>query len=155
MTESLIQAYANSPRRQKLQIMGGFFLALVIFAVLLVSYLVVSARAVSMGRQLQQAKYEIDRLVYLNVNYRSAITSFAHFEELEEKAADLGFRAPYPGEVFYIEVPGYGQKPRMDSDGLEKTAAARINVNLLEYHESLLDWFRKQMMIFIHPFQEL
>lgn len=155
MTESLIQAYSNSPRRKKLQIIGGFFLALVIFSVLLISYLVVSARAVSMGRQLQQAKDEIDRLVYLNVNYRSAIASHAHFEDLEEKAQELGFRAPYPGEVFYIQVPGFNQDQQPVSSGLEPASPTKINLNLLEYQESLLDWVQKQMMIFIDPFQDL
>ena len=78
MTESLIQAYSNSPRRQKLQIIGSIFMAIVIAAVMLILYLVVSARVVSMGRQLQQAKDEIDQLVYLSVNYqkpdRQAVT---------------------------------------------------------------------------------
>ena len=59
MTESLIQAYSNSPRRQKLQIIGSIFMTIVIAAVMLILYLVVSARVVSIGRQLQQAKDEI------------------------------------------------------------------------------------------------
>jgi hypothetical protein len=54
MTESLIQAYSNSPRRQKLQIIGGIFLAIVSAAVMLILYLVMSSRVIFMGRQLQQ-----------------------------------------------------------------------------------------------------
>lgn len=155
MTESLIQAYSNSPRRQKLQILGGFFLTLVVLAMLLISYLVVSARAVSKGRELQRAKDVLDELVYLNVNYRSKISEFMQFDDLEVRADELGFRAPYPGEVFYVELAGFslesGQARVVGSD----TQTAKIDVNLLEYHETLFQWVGRQIQIFLHPFEDL
>jgi hypothetical protein len=99
MTESLIQAYSNSPRRQKLQIIGGIFMAIVVIAVMLILYLVMSSRVVFMGRQLQQAKSDIDQLVYLSVNYQNQIDRLSRFELMEERAVELGFRPPYPGEA--------------------------------------------------------
>jgi len=155
MTESLIQAYSNSPRRQKLQIIGGIFMAIVIAAVMLILYLVVSARVVSMGRQLQQAKDEIDQLVYLSVNYRNQIALLSRFEVMEKKAKDLGFRAPYPGEVFYVPVSGYGQFTQTHIEAAEDARPAVINVNLIEYHESLIDWIGRQLAIFLRPFEGL
>ena len=155
MAESLIQAYSNSPRRQKLQIIGGIFMAIVTTAVMLILYLVVSARAVSMGRQLQQAKDEIDQLVYQSVNYRNQIAKLSRFELMEEKAKELGFRAPYPGEVFYVPVPGYKQGPDTYVEIQQDTQPAVINVNLLEYHQSLLDWVGEQMNHLLRPFEGL
>jgi cell division protein FtsB len=155
MAESLIQAYSNSPRRQKLQIIGGIFMAIVTAAVMLILYLVVSARAVSMGRQLQQAKDEIDQLVYEGVNYRNQIAKLSRFEVMEEKAKEMGFRAPYPGEVFYVPVPGYKQGPDTYVDIEQDTRPAVINVNLLEYHQSLIDWVGEQLNHLLRPFEGL
>jgi hypothetical protein len=155
MTESLIQAYSNSPRRQKLQIIGSIFMAIVIAAVMLILYLVVSARVVSIGRQLQQAKDEIDQLVYLSVNYRNQIANLSRFELMEEKAKELGFRAPYPGEVFYVPVSGYDQFTQPHVERTEDAKPAVINVNLVEYHESLIDWIGGQLKIFLRPFEGL
>lgn len=155
MTESLIQAYSNSPRRQKLQILGGFFLSLVIMAMLLISYLVVSARAVSKGRELQRAKDDIDNLVYLNVNYRSKISGYMQFDDLEVRADELGFRAPYPGEVFYVELAGFGGEPGRTVVVGNDTQIAKIDLNLREYHETLFEWMGRQIQIFLHPFEDL
>ncbi|MCJ7716396.1 MAG: hypothetical protein MUO54_07740 [Anaerolineales bacterium] len=155
MTESLIQAYSNSPRRQKLQIIGSIFMTIVISAVMLILYLVVSARVVSMGRQLQQAKDEIDQLVYLSVNYRYQIAKLSTFEVMEDKAKDLGFRSPYPGEVFYVPVSGYDRQTQPFVDITGDASPAVINVNLIEYHESLIDWIGTQITIFLRPFEGL
>jgi hypothetical protein len=155
MTESLIQAYSNSPRRQKLQIIGSIIMAIVIAAVMLILYLVVSARVVSMGRQLQQAKDEIDQLVYLSVNYRNQIAELSRFEIMEEKAKDMGFRAPYPGEVFYVPVAGIEQQIQAVADSPSVARPTVINVYLIEYHESLIDWIGKQISVFLRPFEGL
>jgi len=155
MTESLIQAYSNSPRRQKLQIIGSIFMTIVITAVMLILYLVVSARVVSMGRQLQQAKNEIDQLVYLSVNYRNQIAVLSRFKVMEKKAIELGFRPPYPGEVFYVPVSGYDQQIQPHYEATNDDRPAVINVNLIGYHESLLDWISRQLMSFLRPFEGL
>lgn len=155
MTESLIQAYSNSPRRQKLQIIGSIFMTIVIVAVMLILYLVVSARVISIGRQLQQEKDEIDQLVYLNVNYRNQIAVLSRFEVMEEKAIELGFRPPYPGEVFYVPVSGYDQQIQPHIEEAEDGTPAVINVNLIGYHESLIDWIGRQLTIFLRPFEGL
>ena len=155
MTESLIQAYSNSPRRQKLQIIGSIFMAIAIVAVMLILYLVMSARVVAMGRQLQQAKDDIDQLVYLSVNYRNEIAYLSRFEVMEARAEELGFRAPYPGEIFYVPVSGYDLHSQTQVESNSDTKSAVINVNLIEYHESLIDWIDKQLSIFLRPFEGL
>ncbi len=155
MTESLIQAYSNSPRRQKLQIIGSIFMTIVIAAVMLIFYLVVSARVVSMGRQLQQAKDEIDQLVYLSVNYRNQIAVLSRFEVMEKKAIELGFRQPYPGEVFYVPVSGYDQQIQPHFEAVGDSSQAVINVNLAGYHESLIDWIGRKLTNFLRPFEGL
>lgn len=155
MAESLIQAYSNSPRRQKLQILGGVLLAIVIAAVMLILYLVISSRVVFMGRQLQQAKSDIDQLVYLSVNYQNQIDRLSRFEVMEERAVELGFRAPYPGEVFYVPVAGLEAQEEVVVVFQDQGSSAVINVNLPDYHQSLIEWVGEQLRIFLRPFRGL
>jgi hypothetical protein len=130
-------------------------MAIVIAAVMLILYLIVSARVVSMGRQLQQAKDEIDQLVYLSVNYRNQIAQLSRFEVMEEKAIELGFRSPYPGEIFYVPISGYDLEIQSHVDVTGDAIPAVINVNLIEYHDSLIDWIDQQLTIFLRPFEGL
>jgi cell division protein FtsL len=155
MAESLIQAYSNSPRRQKLQIIGGIFMAIVVAAVMLILYLVISSRVVFMGRQLQQAKSDIDQLIYLSVNYQNQIDKLSRFEVMEKRADELGFRAPYPGEVFYVPVAGIESEEEVVVIYQDDASSAVINVNLPDYHQSLIDWVGEQLSIFLRPFRGL
>lgn len=155
MAESLIQAYSNSPRRQKLQIIGGIFMAIVVAAVMLILYLVISSRVVFMGRQLQQAKSDIDQLVYLSVNYQNQIDKLSRFEVMEQRADELGFRPPYPGEVFYVPVAGIESEEQVVVVFQDDNPAAVINVNLPDYHQSLIDWIGEQLSNFLRPFRGL
>ena len=154
MTKSLAQAYSNSPRRQKLQIIGGIFMAIVAIAVMLILYLVISSRVVFMGRQLQQAKSDIDQLVYLSVNYQNQIDRLSRFEVMEQRAVELGFRAPYPGEVFYVPVAGIDQETEVIVFQHE-SASSVINVDLPNYHQSLIDWVGEQLQTYFRPFKGL
>jgi hypothetical protein len=155
MTESLIQAYSNSPRRQKLQIIGSILLAIVIAAVMLILYLVISSRVVFMGRQLQQAKSDIDQLIYLSVNYQNKINRLSRFEEMERRAVELGFRPAYPGEVFYVPVAGIENEEQVVVVFQDESPSAVINVDLPDYHQSLIEWIGEQLSIFLRPFRGL
>jgi len=130
-------------------------MAIVIIAVMLILYLVVSARVVSMGRQLQQAKNEIDNLVYLSVNYSNEIAHLSRFEVMEQRAEKLGFRAPYPGEVFYVPVEGLRQEEEPRVEIRDDSKPAVINVNLIEYHETLFEWIGNRIKYFLAPFEGL
>lgn len=155
MKASLDQAYSNSPRRQKLQTIGGIFIAIVLTATMLILYLVVSAKVVSVGRQLQQAKDNIDQLVYLSVNYSNQIDRLSRFDVMEERAKEMGFRAPYPGEVFYVPVAGYPSGEGTVVEVVDNSRLAVINVNLQEYHQTLFEWVGEQLSIFLRPFKGL
>lgn len=155
MTDSLIQAYSNSPRRKKLQFLGAFFLVLVVLAVLLVSHLIVSARVIGMGRQLQEAKNEMDTLEYINVDLRHDISTSQRIAVLEERARELGFRPPYPGEAFYVQVHGFKQDVSADSPSDRPAKTAEINVSRPEYHQTLLEWVQEQLTLILKPFEEL
>ncbi len=154
MKESLVQAYSNSPRRQKLQIIGSVFMVIVISAVMLILYLVVSARVVAMGRQVQVSKDQIDHLVYISVNYRNQIAEQTRFKVMERRALEMGYRAPYPGEVFYVPVPGY-ESEQVIRVVQQDPGTPVVDVNRWEYHQGLLDWVGEKIRNFLRPFEGL
>jgi hypothetical protein len=155
MKDSLIQAYSNSPRRKKLQILGSFFLGLVVLGVLLISHLIISARVIGMGRQLQEAKNEIDSLEYINVNLRDQIARSKRIRAMEERAREMGFRAPFPGETFYLNVPGFEERLESDQSVPKTKHTVDINVSRREYHLTLLEWLQEQLSMILQPFEEL
>lgn len=155
MKESLVQAYSNSPRRQKLQIIGSVFMVIVISAVMLILYLIVSAKVVSVGRQVQVAKDEIDQLVYLSVNYQKQIIELTKFDVMEVRAEEMGYRAPYPGEVFYVPVEGYEADFEPPVVIQEESQPTVIDVNRHEYHQGLIGWVGEQIRDFLRPFEGL
>ena len=67
----------------------------------------------------------------------------------------MGFRPPYPGEVFYVPVLGYDLGPGTRVEIQKNTQPAVINVNLLEYHQSLIDWVGEQLNDLLRPFEGL
>ena len=130
-------------------------MAIVIAAVMLVLYLIISSRVVFMGRQLQQAKSDIDQLVYLSVNYQNKIDRLSRFELMEKRAVELGFRPPYPGEVFYVPVAGLETEQEVVVVFQEKTSPTIINVDLPTYHQSLIEWVGDQIRSVLRPFRGL
>ena len=130
-------------------------MTIVIAAVMLVLYLIISSRVVFMGRQLQQAKSDIDQLVYLSVNYQNKIDRLSRFELMEKRAVELGFRPPYPGEVFYVPVAGLETKQEVVVVFQEESSSTIINVDLPTYHQSLIEWVGDQIRIVLRPFRGL
>ena len=130
-------------------------MVIVIAAVMLILYLVISSRVVFMGRQLQQAKSDIDQLVYLSVNYQDKINKLSRFDEMEDRAQELGFRPAYPGEVFYVPVAGLESEDEVVVIFQDQTPASVINVNLPDYHQSLIEWVGEQLRSFLRPFRGL
>ena len=108
-----------------------------------------------MGRQLQQAKSDIDQLVYLSVNYQNQINKFSRFEVMEQRAVELGFRPPYPGEVFYVPVAGLESEEPVVVVFQDDSPSKIINVDLPAYHQSLIAWIGEQLRIFLRPFRGL
>ena len=155
MTNFVIQAYSNTPRRKQIQILGSFFLVLLILVVLLVSYLIVSSRVVSLGRDIQKAKNEIDEMEYENVSLQNEIASSATISEMEAAARAQGFHPAAPSEIFYVAVPGFERSRSVPVPSREEPQAAVINVNIPEYHQTLLEWAIQETIVFSDAFEGL
>jgi hypothetical protein len=148
MANSIIQAYSNKPKRKQIQILGGFFLILVVFIVLLVTYLMISSQVVARGKDLQRALNDIDRLEYENANLREEIMRKTTNDQMELKAVELGFRAPKANEVIYMNVPGVPEEKNVVSLLPPDPAPQEpVKTDHVAYHLTLLDWLKKQINV--------
>ncbi|MBS1250215.1 MAG: Cell division protein FtsL [Chloroflexi bacterium] len=155
--ESIIQAYSNTPRRKQLTVLGGFFLCLLVLAVLLISYLIVSSHVVSVGRDLQNKKNEIDKLEYGNVSLRGKIASLTTLAEIERQASEQGFRPATPDEVLFVVVSGYTRSIQIPTNSHEEpqnsALQAALDVNRPAYHKTLLEWLGQELVVFSDIFE--
>jgi hypothetical protein len=74
---------------------------------------------------------------------------------MEARADELGFRPPYPGEVFYVPVAGLESADEVVVVFQDDNPSAIINVNLPDYHQSLIEWVGEQLRAFFRPFRGL
>jgi len=153
MMKSVIQAYSNTPWRKQLNILGGFFLVLIVLVVLLISYLIVSSTVVSVGRDLQNAKNKIDELEYVNVSLEEKIASLSTLSKIAHQATEQGFHTARLGEVFFVIVPGFEDSFHASAHPNEEPQVPVIEVNVPEYHQTLVDWLQQEMIVFSDAFE--
>jgi hypothetical protein len=121
--QNITQAYSQAPWRKQVQWIGTFLLALVFAWLIAALYLDVTARAATIGREIQEMQIgqletvssnpeanpqlSIEELKRHNADLQSQLAYLLSEEVMERRASELGFEPLEPGNALYIEVPGY------------------------------------------------
>jgi hypothetical protein len=108
-------------------------------------YLSVSARASTIGREIQGMYYDMDILGRDIENLETQLAVLLSSTEMEKRALGLGFRQVTPEETFYVVIPGYVKPDQVslaDSPGRIVPSVSTISE---EYTQSLLDWLRERV----------
>jgi cell division protein FtsL len=119
----------------------GFLLVLVLVASVAMVYLNVSARAVTMGHEIQAMTEKIQNLDQVNEDLETQLATLRSSSTMEERARELGFEPADAGHITYMEVPGYtGRQPIMLA---QPPGPLQVEVVTLapQFTESLGDWF--------------
>lgn len=166
------QAYSQAPWRRQTQWFGGFMLLVVVVSLIAWIYLSITAKAATIGRQIQDMRVSFDAsksvtdttLLEKMVDRTSVEDDFLSIEELDiriadlqaklaqtrtqeqlrTKAQELGLQPYEPETALYIIVPGYTGR---ESPGLAGISipVKKSSVLLADaYRQSLLDWLRRQ-----------
>lgn len=166
------QAYSQAPWRRQTQWFGGFMLLVVVVSLVAWIYLSITAKAATIGRQIQDMRVSFDAsksvtdpaLLEKMVDRSSLEDDFWSIEELDiriadlqaklaqtrtqeqlrKKAQELGLQPYEPEAALYIVVPGYTGR---ESPGLvgASSPVKKSSVQLADaYRQSLLDWLRRQ-----------
>ena len=121
--QKITQAYSQAPWRKQVQWIGAFLLVLVFVWLLAALYLDVTARAATIGREIQEMqmgqvetvntqpdlerRLSIEELKRQNANLQAQLAYLLSEETMKKRARMLGYEAIETGTLEYIEVPGY------------------------------------------------
>src|SRR4030042_2744041 len=90
------QAYYQAPWRKQLQYIVFFLVILVMGAVVAGIYLNVTARAVTVGQEIQVMQNQIDELKRAIADKETNLAFLASTSVMEQRASELGFRPVEP-----------------------------------------------------------
>jgi cell division protein FtsL len=139
----IVQRYRQASWRVQRQWIGLFLLGCVLVAMVAAIYLNITTQANLAGREIQNINADILTNERMNADLETQLAALTSTAAMEKRAQDLGFHAVGPGDITYVDVPGYIPKGPLDlTTNITPVAHAII---LPEYTESLLDWFSQQL----------
>lgn len=143
---NLTQAYSQAPWRKQLQIIGLFLLALVFIALVAGIYLNVTARAASVGRDIQGLQKQIDEIQDANADLQSKLAFMTSTSEMQRRARDLGFKAIETDQTMFLSVPDYIERQPVVLAPAPGPITVGAPAMPPEYTESLFEWLRKELL---------
>jgi hypothetical protein len=149
---SLTQAYSQAPWRKQLQIIGLFLLVLVVAALIAGIYLNVTARAATIGRDIQGKQRKLEALQRENVDLQTRLAYVTSAGEMEKRALAMGFAPIITDEALYIRVPDYVSRQPASLAPSSQPPLVSAPVLPAEYTESLFEWLGREMQKPSFPF---
>jgi hypothetical protein len=140
MKNRLAQAFKQAPWRNRVQLVGGFLVALVIVILVASIYLSISGQAATAGLKAYQLDLERLRVEREIANANAQIALLSSSSNMEARAKEMGFERINPEDALYLSIPGYPGKQTMivtSPPGINNTD--RLLVKSI-YRESLWDW---------------
>jgi hypothetical protein len=160
--QNLTQAYSQAPWRKQLQIIGVFLLVLVTAWMVAAIYLDVTARAATIGREIQEMqvrtsgldriesptpmdgrRLSIEELEQINANLQTKLAYMTSDEVMQKRAQDIGFKEVGVDQILYVEVPGYIPPQPVTLAPPPGLTSANAPILALAYKESLIEWLRE------------
>jgi cell division protein FtsL len=138
--QNLTNAYSQAPWRKQLQFLGLFLLIVVFIGLVAGVYLSVTARAASVGRDIQAMQSELEQYAQSNVNLQSQLGDLTSSSEMEKRAQRMGFKPIDTDQAVYIAVPNYiDRRPAILAPAPGRTITSAPSLPP-EYTETLFDW---------------
>ncbi|MFQ5616293.1 MAG: hypothetical protein ACE5GO_07520 [Anaerolineales bacterium] len=138
-----IHAYRQAPWRVQLQMTGLFLLSLVMIGLVAGIYLNVTARASTIGREIQEMQNGILILQRANSDLETQLAQLTSASTMERRARDLGFRPVNPGEALYLMVPGYTGRQAVVLAPPPGPAVSSSPGLPPEFTQTLFDWLKE------------
>jgi hypothetical protein len=161
--QNITQAYSQAPWRKQVQWIGTFLLLVVFVWLIAALYLDVTARAATIGREIQELQVgqiesasiqpdpdeikSVEELKRLTANLQSQLAFLLSEDTMQARAEALGFLPVEPGITLYIEVPGYvpPQTASIAPPPGPTVSSQATEVTIVK--SSLLDWLEEQFRL--------
>lgn len=99
--------FMPAPWRRHYQRLGLFLLIIVASALVASTYLSVTSRAATAGRNIQDLQREVIHLHQRIANLETELAVLRSAEKMKARAQEMGFRPVQLENIVYLEVPGY------------------------------------------------
>lgn len=148
--QQLIHAYKHAPWRTQLQLIGVFSLIVVLVALIAGVYLNVTARAATVGREIQVMEEDILELLRDNADLENQLGLLTSIRTMERRAEELGFQSFNPDEVMYVSVSGYAGRQAASLAPPPGPVTVPDSALPLEYTQTLFGWLKETTLQTIH-----
>jgi cell division protein FtsL len=138
--QQLIHAYKHAPWRVQLQLIGVFSLVVVVVALIAGVYLNVTARAATIGREIQAMEEDILELQHINADLENQLGLLTSIKTMERRAEELSFQTINPAAVLYVSVPGYAGRQAVTLAPPPGPISASGFGLPVEYSQTLFEW---------------
>lgn len=122
---------------------GVFLLILVMIGLVAGIYLNITARAATIGREIQEMQEDMLMLERINADLETKLASLTSIDSMEQRAQELGFRPLVPGESQYLLVSGYRGRQVVvlaPPPGLVLSSTPDLPP---EFTQTLFDWLKE------------
>lgn len=138
-------AYSQTPWRKQIQFLGLFSLVIVFVALVAGIYLNVTARASTVGREIQEIQKNIEALQKDNADLQARLAQLNSAGEMENRARSLGFQTVNTEETVYMVVPGYTDRQPVILAPFNSPDLVSAPMLPPQYTESLFVWLKRQV----------
>jgi cell division protein FtsL len=139
------QAYYQAPWRKQLQYIVFFLVLLVMGAVVAGIYLNVTARAVTVGQEIQVMQTQIDELKRTIADKETNLAFLTSTSVMEQRARELDFRPVEPDKIIYIKVPGYQERQAIHLAPTSQPTVVNEEELSPAFTISLLEWLQENI----------
>ena len=127
--DSLQHAYTETPWRKQVRFAAIFLSCLIGLAVLAWIYLSVSSQAATIGREIQEYRREVNRILQYNADLEAQIASLSSATAMKERLDKLNLRPIEPDDIVYLFVPGYVPPRTKIESSIEQKPIVAANQN--------------------------
>jgi hypothetical protein len=170
--QQLTHAYEQAPWRRQMYMIGVILLILVSAAIVAGIYLNVTARAATVGRQIQEMQVRVYGYHYLTndageamvpieeleqriANLTSQLAILTSYQVMQERVNDLNLQPFDADHVQYMEVPGYiDRQTTILAPPPEPIVVTASSIDPL-FKESLFVWVADQVQKTARYFSEV
>ena len=141
MMQNMKYAYKQAPWRKQLSAAAWILAALVVFVLIAIAYLNISAKTYAAGIDIQVLRGQQETLIYRIADLRDQLGGATSFETMSRKANESGFNMINdPSRIVYLSVPGY-QEPPLEIETYKRDSTQERPILKPSYTRSLWDLF--------------
>lgn len=142
--QRFIQAYATTPWRRQVQVIGLFSAFVVVVALVASAYLWVSSLAATYGRQVQEIQSTASVLEDNIEDLSAHLGELTTTERMQKLAEEQGYEPITPWDLEYLVVSGYPEEQLLSIAPENQSLPVSSKQELPhKFTQSLFDWVRE------------